>query len=363
MSQSDQQEPISNSGEISIEELFAKIRSSIKYIKSKWLVILIISIMGALLGLAYSIIKKPTYTAVCTFVLEESKGGGGLGQYGGLASLAGIDIGGQGGGGIFQGDNILELYKSRTMIEKALLSNCNFNGKNERLINRFLDVYKLRDKLKEDSQVNYIDFIGNPDNFNRKQDSVITDLVELFNQKILTVTKPDKKLNIIDVEVVTNDELFSRYFTEKLVQNVNDFYVQTKTKNAYQNVQILQRQVDSVRRSLNSSITGVASAIDAAPNANPQLSTLKVTSQKRQVDVQTNTAVYVQIMQNLELAKISLRQQMPLIQVIDRPVLPLRKDQLSKKKGIVVGTILASFLSIIILIIIKVYKKLSNAVN
>ncbi|MDB5141287.1 MAG: Chain length determinant protein [Mucilaginibacter sp.] len=354
MNQSDQQGPANNSGEISIQELFAKIRSSIKYIKSKWLVILIISTFGALLGLGYSIVNKPTYTAICTFVLEESKGGGGLGQYSGLASLAGIDIGGQGGGGIFQGDNILELYKSRTMIEKALLSYCNFNGKNELLINRFLDVYKLRDTLKENSQVSHIDFIGNPDNFNRRQDSIITALVDLFNAKVLDVSKPDKKLNIINVAVVTKDELFSKYFTDRLVQNVNDFYVQTKTKNAYQNVQILQRQVDSVKRILNYSITGVASAIDASPNANPQLSTLKVTSQKRQIDVQTNTAVYGQIMQNLELAKISLRQQMPLIQVIDKPVLPLHIKKTSKLIGIITGFIIGLFFTVGLLVAKKI---------
>jgi hypothetical protein len=349
MNQSDQQGPANNSGEISIQELFAKIRSSIKYIKSKWLVILIISTFGALLGLGYSIVNKPTYTAICTFVLEDAKSGGGLGQYAGLASLAGIDLGGQGGGGIFQGDNILELYKSRTMIEKAFLSSCNFKGKNELLIERYIDCYKFRDDWKKDTALSNINFNGNPDNFNRKQDSIITNLVDLFDQKILTVTKPDKKLNIIDVEVVTKDELFSKYFTEKLVQNVNDFYVQTKTKNAYQNVQILQRQVDSVKRMLNASITGVAVAADAAPNANPQLLTLRVTSQKRQIDVQINTVVYGQMMQNLELAKVVLRQQMPLIQVIDKPVLPLKFNHTRKAIGIIIGFMVFGIFTVIIL--------------
>ena len=109
------------SDEISIVDLISKVKEITKYLKSKWIIILSFSILGALLGLGYSILKKPTYTAVCTFVLEDAKGGGGLGQYAGLASLAGINLGGS-GGGIFEGDNIIELYKSRTMIEKALLS-------------------------------------------------------------------------------------------------------------------------------------------------------------------------------------------------------------------------------------------------
>jgi hypothetical protein len=344
MNQSDQQKPINNSGEISFTDLVGAIKRTISYIMQKWIIVLIAMIFGAILGLSYSIIKKPTYTAVCTFVLEDAKSGGGMGQYAGLASLAGINIGGSGGGGIFEGDNILELYKSRSMIEKTLLSSCNFDGKKQLLIDRFLDYYKFRDKWKDNGQLNHINFNGDPDKFNRKQDSIITDLVELFNEKILNVTKPDKKLNIIRVEVVTKDELFSKYFTEKLVQNVNDFYVQTKTKKAYQNVQVLQRQADSVKGILNSSISGVATAIDAAPNANPQMSTLRVSSQKKQVDVQANTAIYSEVVKNLEIEKIDLRQEMPLIQVIDKPVLPLQVNKVGKIKGIIIGFILGTII-------------------
>jgi hypothetical protein len=346
---------IKDDGEISVADLIDKIKSGFKYIKSKWILILIVSIIGALLGLCYSILKKPAYTAVSTFVLEDAKGGGGLGQYAGLASLAGLNIGGdEGGGGIFEGDNILELYKSRSMIEKALLSAASFNGKKQLLIERYIDYNKLRNKWREDDQINNINFNGNPDDFNRKQDSIISDLVDIIDKKILNVTKPDKKLSIIRVEVTTKDELFSKYFNEKLVQTVNDFYVQTKTKKTSLNVQILQHQADSVRMILNSSLNGVASANDAAPNANPLMSTLRVTSQKRQIDVQANTAIYGEIVKNLELAKISFRQDMPLIQVIDKPVLPLSLNKISKLMGIIIGLILGVFICISGLIVKKI---------
>jgi hypothetical protein len=354
----DDSRKINNDGEISFEDLKVKIKSAIRYIKSKWRTILIVSILGALLGLGYSILKKPIYTAVCTFVLEDSKSGGGLEQYAGLASLAGINVGGSSGGGIFQGDNILELYKSRSMIEQSLLSNGNFDGKKQLLIDRYIDSYHLRNKWKDDSQLSHLNFNGKPDNFSRSQDSIITDLVELFDESTLNVNKLDKKLNIIKVEVATKDELFSKFFTEKLVQNVNDFYVQTKTKKELQNVQILQHQADSVKLMLNYSIHGVASAIEADPNANPLMFTLKETSQKRQVDVQANTAIYSEIVKNLELAKISLRQETPLIQVIDKPVLPLHKNKVGKIKGILVGMILGFIFALVFLVTKRIFQKL-----
>lgn len=331
-----------NSEEISLKELILKLRSAFIYLRSKWIIIMLFGILGGALGLLYSIFKKPIYTATSTFVLEDNKAGG-LGQYAGLASLAGIDISGGGSSGIFQGDNILELYKSRLMIEKTLLTTVNINGKNQLLVDRYINFNKLRSKWKEKDHITSISFYGNPEKFNRKQDSIITNIVELFNKKILNVKKLDKKLSIIKVDVATDDELFSKEFNVKLVETVNNFYSETKTKKSTQNVRILQKQADSVKRILNRSISGVALANDATPNANPALLTLRVPSQIKQIDVQANTAIYAEIVKNLEVSKISLRQETPLIQVIDKPVLPLPVNKASKLLAIFIGILLFFF--------------------
>lgn len=341
--------------EISIKEVILKLKSSWHYLISKWVIILAGGVIGAILGLTYAYFKSPVYTATSTFVLEENKGGS-LGQYAGLASLAGIDIGGSTAGGIFQGDNIIELYKSRVMIEKTLLSTVNINGKNQLLIDRYINFKNLRNKWKKKDNIDSISFYGNPEKFNRKQDSIISDLVEIFNKKILNVDKIDKKLNILKVDIITNDELFSKEFNTKLVETVNDFYTQTKTKKSYQNVLILQKQADSVRKVLNSSISGVAAAIDAAPNANPNQLILRVPSQRKQVDVQASTAIYSEIVKNLEVSRMSLLQETPLIQLIDEPVLPLSVNRLGKLKGIVFGGVLAGMLAVFILALKKIFK-------
>jgi len=341
-----------NSEEVSLMEIGLIVKRTLKYLKTKWIFIVLAIVIGMALGLSYATIKKPTYSAVCTFVLEDSKSSS-LGQYAGLASIAGINIG-DGGGGIFEGDNILELYTSRVMLKKALLTSCTFNNKKQLLIDRYIDYYNLRKTWMGNPELRNINFNNNPDSLNRKQDSIITSLVDLFNAKVLEVSKPDKKLSIIRVNITTKDELFSQYFNETLVKTVNDFYVQTKTKKAYQNVQILQHEADSIKLILNSSLTGVASAIDASPNSNPLISTLKVPSQKRQIDLQVNTAIYSEVVKNLELAKVSLRQETPLIQVVDKPVLPLPVDRPGKAKCTFLGFILGAFISIFLIIGIKI---------
>jgi hypothetical protein len=58
------------------------------------------------------------------------------------------------------------------------------------------------------------------------------------------------------------------------------------------------------------------------------------------------------------LAKVTLRKETPLIQVIDRPILPFPKERLGKEKGIVLGGILTGFLTVLGLIVRKVFKEL-----
>lgn len=346
-----------NMDEISVGDMVNKMMSSIRYVKGKWVIILISAILGGILGLGYSIFQRPVYSAVSTFVLEEESKSSAFSQYSGLASLAGINLDNQ-GNGLFTGDNILELYRSRLMIEKTLLSIGDFNGKKELLIDRYINFNGLRGKWKSGDGIDNINFNSDPEKFDRKQDSIITDLTKIFNKEYLSVIKPDKKLNIIKVEVKSKDELFAKEFAEKIVENVNSFYVQTKTKKSYQNVQILQRQADSVRSELNLSISGVASAIDAAPNANPLLLSLRVPSQRKQVDVQASTAVYAEIVKNLEVAKITLRKEAPLIQLIDTPVLPLENNKLTRIKGSAIGFILVAFVMSLGLVVRKLFTKL-----
>ena len=328
--------------EVSVKNVILKLKLAIGYLKSKWLTILIIALLGGILGIAYATFKKPTYTAVSTFVLEDKNSGGGsaMSQYAGLASLAGVDLG-SGSGGIFQGDNIIELYKSRLMIEKALLSNVNLNGKNVKLIDLYINFSGIKNSLKKENR--NVSFNDSTANFNRLQDSLINEFTDAINKNILLVSKPDKKLSIIRVEVTSKNEAFSKLFNDKLVEVVNKFYVQTKTKQSTQVLTLLQHQADSLRSSLNSSISGVASSIDAAPNANPLLQSLHVPSQRKQIDVQANTTIYAEVIKNLEATKFSLRQETPLIQLIDAPVYPLKVTKTGKVGGFITGFILAMF--------------------
>jgi uncharacterized protein involved in exopolysaccharide biosynthesis len=71
--------------------------------------------------------------------------------------------------------------------------------------------------------------------------------------------------------------------------------------------------------------------------------------------VQANTAILTQLVTNLEMAKVSLRKETPLIQVIDRPILPLKKEKVGKLKSLILGSFLAGFLTVLVLIFKKLF--------
>jgi hypothetical protein len=342
--------------EISITELLEKAKSWFWYLLSQWKIILFAGIIGAGLGLAYSFSKKPIYTATLSFVLEgEQTGGGGLGS---LASSFGFDIGGSGGGGIFAGSNLTELFKSRSMVEKTLLRPVILKGNTISLAEMYIQNNQWRENWKYNPKFKNIAFLPSTKRkyFTRVHDSIMGVIYLNLLNGGLVVGQKDKKVAIISIDMSSPNELFSKYFCESLAKEVSDFYVMTKSKKAKINMDILERQTDSVRRELNGAITGVAVANDNTFMLNPALNVRRAPSARRQVDVQANTTILTELVKQTELAKVTLRKETPLIQVIDQPILPLRKEKFSKTKGILIGGGLAGFLIVLFLS----FKKKSN---
>ena len=347
--------------EISIKDVILNLKDWWKYLISKWLLIVILSFFGGVIGFFYARSIKPLYIAELSFALEDDQSGSGFGGAMGLASQFGLDMGG-GAGGAFSGDNLIELMKSRSIVERTLLSSQVIQNKNQTLADYYISINQLRETWEEKPLLKDVNFPVNADRtkFTRIQDS----LLGVFHANIikngLVVSKIDKKLSIITVSVKSINENFSRYFCEVLVKEVSDFYVDTKTKRSAQNLSILQHQVDSVKRMLNSAIIGVASSSDVYPNANMARNILKIPSQTKQIDVQANQAILIEMVKNLEVSKITLRKETPLVQIIDTPRFPLEKKQLGKLNSALVGAVVAGLMSVFILILLKIYRQIIN---
>lgn len=325
--------------EITLKEVILEISVWFRFLIRKWKIILFLTTIGCGFGFYKSKNQLPVYTAECTFVMEG--GAASPANTSGIASLIGIDL--QGSPGLFQAQNILALYQSRLMIEKTLFTKVKLQNKEVSLLDRYLEFNEIAPSWQEveDSSRN----------------AVLKSVITNIRTSQLTI----ETANLITVKVEAQDEFFAKVFAETLVDNVNRFYIETKTKKSLEALTILQRQADSIERVVNASMRNAASSTDANPNANAALQILKVPIQRQQLDVQNSTAIYNEVVRNIETTKMALRRETPLIQVVDLPVYPLDKSQSSMTTSLLIGGFLGAFLTIVVITLVNLYQKLMSA--
>ncbi len=351
------QTPEIQNDEISLKELVQKAAEWFAYFKSKWKIIFLAGILGGILGLGYSFIKKTIYTAKLSFVLEEkSAGGGGLSSIAAQFGLGGI---GGGDGGVFSSGNMIELLKSRFLIEKTLLSSVNINGKSDLLINRYIYFNKLDQKWAKKINLVGLKFTtADRSHFTLQQDSILGEISASLIKNNVAIAQQDKKLSIINISVNSTDEIFAKIFSEKLIETVTDFYIETKTKKSRGNVILLQNRADSVQRELNTALYGRAQFGDQNMGLIRQQAA--VPKLKQEMKVQMLGTLYGELVKNLEFAKLTLMREEPLVQIIDQPILPLPKERLGKLKAIIMGALLLGFFSLLALLGKKVWQGIIN---
>jgi hypothetical protein len=346
---------MNNGNEVSLTDIRVIIKSWVSYLLSKWVLIITIAFIFGVFGVVYASLQKPMYTAQITFAPENDRSSA-MSSYAGLAAQFGIT--GVGGGGVFEGDNLIEFLRSKMLIKKALLSQINWptdkTGTNNLLINYYIRAHQIDKEWARDSALRNLSFSPNDQLVSRTRDSILNEITSEVD-KNLQVDKVNKWVNIIGAKIKDEDELFCKLFIEQLVKNGVQYYVDYRSKKTRENVEILQRQTDSVRSTLTGNIVSAAQSTDL--NINPIRQIVRTNVQRKQVDVQTNSALYTELVKNLELSKIALRKETPLVVIIDTPVLPLEKNKLSRTLTGVLFAIAGGILSIIYVIIKRWWKE------
>lgn len=341
--------------ELTIRDVLIQFVKWIKYLLSNWLFITIFIIFGLAIGFFLPKLFTKKYVSDISFVIEDN--GGNMGANAGLG--AAIGLGSTAPGGLFSSiNNIIWLYSSNKMLEKTLLSTGQYPDKsNKLLIQDFIrSSEELKKYLKENPNLKNVTFQQDQEEFTNEQAIVLKKCIAEIKKNYLEVKPEEKTDNIVKVTFKGEDEAFVYTFSQKLVSLVNDFYVNTKTQSAQENVNKLSLKADSLKINLDNAMTTTAAAVDNTPYPNPSRTVLKVEPQKNNVDIQANTTLYLQVVQSLENAKNELAKQKPIIKIVDSPILPLRKDTKNLIMFMSIGAIVSILVALIILIVRKIYK-------
>jgi hypothetical protein len=185
-----------------------------------------------------------------------------------------------------------------------------------------------------------------PKPLNRLQDSVLYLIYDKIVQKNLVVDRVNKKGSIIKVTVVSESELFSKIFSDRLVFETIKLYVDQKTSVSNRNIARLEARADSLLRVLNNK--SYQSASLQILDANTAFRSTAVPVELSQREKSISFALFSEVVKNLEASRMSLASQTPIINILDTAKYPL----LNRKKSIWIllgaATAAVAFLSFVI---------------
>lgn len=301
--------------EISVADFFASYADFFAKIKAYRWFILIGVLLGFGGGAIWGLLHPPKYKAEVMIAVEDDDSSG----WQNLLQQFGIDMGGNNPGGIFKGESLVQLFKTRGQIERTLLREVEIieGEKPEVLANA---VFR-NSKLSKKSVFEGITFTSDRSQFTPLQDSLLMLLHEEVRDEMLQVVKPENKLSIILLSITGRDKNLARALAVTAVNNTAEFYVETLSKKARLNLEVLRREADSVNSVLNGNLGSSAYYSDI--NINPGRASLGVSQNRSLIDLQVSVALYGEIIKNLKLAEIGLRKETPLIQLVDMPSFPL----------------------------------------
>jgi len=306
-----------NRDDLTLKDFILQVGQYIRFLKSKGVYLIIFFMLGVGVSILYTFFKKPLYEAETTLVLDEDS----KNTNGGL-SLLGLN---NKNSGLFDiNDNIIWLYSSKRMIKKALFTSITSDHGKTLLINWYLKIHPGREKV-----LFFSDTSTDSTNFSIEQNALINSCI-LKMQNSLVIKQVKNAESIISISFKSDHELFTKVFMDALVSTVNEYYIMTKTKKINTQIEILEEKATNARKLLNLSIEKTAGYIDETPYSNPNLQSIKTPAQKKTIDIQVESALYEEIMKNLELKRLELSQARPIIQIIDYPELPLNIIKSSK---------------------------------
>ena len=323
-----------------------KLNSFIGKVSKKWWLFAIVGLLGGACGIIYASYQNTLYKSHLTFALDDASSNN-MSGFMNLASQFGINLGN--GKDIFEGDNITEIMKSRRVIQSVLLSVDTFNKPFT-----LIEYYLQKASKKKEAKNTKIHFpVNQPQSaFTYQQDSLLYATYLEFSKKNITAGRPDRKLSIYEVNVISPDEKFTKDFTDRLVSATNNFYVEIRTKKAKETLDILEQRVATMKGNLNSSITSKATVQDI--NINPTFSEAQVPVQKQQANIQVYGAAYSEMFKNLEMARFQYLNEIPLMQIIDAANYPMQKIKASKVKTAIIGAFISCFIVLFIFWIIQI---------
>ena len=323
--------------EIEIRDIIITLKEIKQELISRSFKIGLFVFLFSLTAVLINFFQDSRYKAELSFVVEDKQKSTPLSSVSGLASQFGFDFFSS-SNSTFSQANIMELLKSRGVISKTLL-----RSNNKKLfIQNYISMYNLDSDWKNNKDLEGITFKNQID---IKHDSIITMIWEKIIEDDISVEIKNDETDIIYLSFKSKEEKFAKLFSENLIDEMSSMYIEYQTKQSTNTIDFLQNRADSVFNELEKAEEEFARVKDINQRIIKASGRLKELQLMRSVEVLST--MYLELVKNIEISKLTLLNQTPIIHVIDRPTLPLEDTKFS--------TFLVFFISFVLSFLISVF--------
>jgi uncharacterized protein involved in exopolysaccharide biosynthesis len=315
--------------------------------------VVLITLLFTIGGIAYALFAREEFVSTGKILPEfQSKAGGlgGLAQFAGLASLAGVDLSSAAAGGgsdAIRPDLYPDVLKSTPFFLELLKIKVRTKDNKEMLFSQFYDTFVLDNDIKEkDTKINFPtsnQYIA----VSYQTEKNLKDLRERIGGVI------DKKTGLITVTVKLPDPVVATIITDYSMNFLTNYITNYRTEKSKQDLKFLAERLDAAKGKYYSNQTKKAQYSDQNQLSMMKLQSADLQRERIESDYKISSTFYNTLLQKYEEAKLKLQQETPVIKVLEPPVVPNKRSE--PKRAIVV--ILATFLGGIFGIIFSLIRK------
>lgn len=304
----------------------------------------------------------PEYPANITFMVDEDEGNSSAGLTGMLSQF--------GLGGVrpvrYNLDKILELSRSRRVVQKSLFTKTVLDGKDDFIINHIIRIYELapvgEPYVKETEQ-----FFFTHDSipiFNAAENAALARIYGFVvgspdNPKEALVTADySDDTNIMTLTSSTINEELSIVLATNLFESLSSYYVNKSIEKSLKTYKIVSHKRDSILGELRAAEYQLAQFKDTHRGMLMRVDQL--TELRLQREVTALSAMYAETLKNTEVADFSLKNKTPFVQVIDYPASPIQPTTVSLLRKLGIGLIIGGFIGCALIIGRRLYREIMN---
>lgn len=316
----------------------------------RWFIVKVSAIFG-LFGLVLGFLQTPQYTATISFIPQTTEKGGGLGNLGGLAAMAGINLQGMASGSEIPPSIYPKIISSpvfkRRLLEAPLHEPS--NSKNN-----------YKQYFEKDTGFNFIGTltkytIGLPGElmklFSKRKSASETSLI---SDEIIRVT-PEENAHFerlggqlkVEVDKKENSVIMSFTMTDPLLaaQMVQSSYSLFQKELIQYKIELAQQQltfIEGLYKQKKEAFEASQARLSAFRDQNQNLSSARAINRQEELEAEYNLAfnIYSEFAKQLEQAKIQVSKDTPIFSVIQPVTVPLKKSSMGKSMFLLISLFL-----------------------